>query len=132
MMKRFAFPLFALSLVGSTVANAQSAVSAQGLQAEFEANNLRAETTYSGHTYDVSGTFKSAETGMFGSGVSVTMVGHNQFISGFSGTLAEGEDKTAMNLNKRAEHQSALRSGRDNYVHPDWKSLPLRPLTSTG
>jgi opacity protein-like surface antigen len=102
-MKKVLFLTCALSLAMSSVANAQSSITALALEAQFEANNLRAEKVYSGKTYEVSGMFKGAEMGLFGAaqGAYVTLEGpEDSFSDGFHGHLAKGEEDAAMNLNK--------------------------------
>jgi hypothetical protein len=76
-------------------------ISAVALQSAFQANNLRAETKYSGHPYDVTGSFKGAESGLFGGSSTVTISGDNPYEGeAFLGTLADGQSERAMGLNK--------------------------------
>lgn len=72
-------------------------ISAMTLQAAFKQNNLRAETQYSGHVYDVTGPFDEAKKEMFGE-VQVSLMG--EFLPSFMGTLANGEDSSATKLNR--------------------------------
>jgi len=73
-------------------------IAATDLQAAFEANNLRAETTYSDQTYTVTGVFDGAETGLFGSGVIVRMAGGS-----FMADMTDAEKPRAAQLNRGDE-----------------------------
>jgi hypothetical protein len=75
-------------------------ISAIDLRSAFAANNLRAETKYSGKTYDVTGSFGGAQNGMFHTGVVIKMSGENPYQDAFWGTLADGEADGAMGFDK--------------------------------
>ena len=79
------YTLAAILILGTAAAAPDSrTISDEQLYDEFRQNNLRAQHTYSGHTYDVTGYFDNAADRMWSDGIEIRLGEHIRTFLGYA------------------------------------------------